>query len=666
MKRKVLLIEPNYKNKYPPMGLMKLATYFRMRGDNVHFFKGEMRELGTELLFDAFWKNARDNSLGEYTNSIRQFIRTGKLSILKELPKIINENELINVKERNKKKEYPQFEIVGVTTLFSFYWKQTISSIITAMDFVANNGKLLIGGIASSIMPEQLLKDIGVLSYKKYFEDKKCKKIIGQIEIGTKIINVHLHIGLLDKKGIIDKNDKTIIDELPLDYSILEEINYTYPANNAYFGYMTRGCINKCKFCSVHKLEPIYCPYISIVKQIKIVKERFGEQRNLLLLDNNVLASKYFSKIIDEIKKCGFEKDALYKPENIYKIALKNIKDKYNERAYAKKIISIYDEIAGTLSEIDQGNFYNNRENLGLLYVDTATSKNILLFDKIAGTVINQYFQQKINASKGQKRYIDFNQGVDARLINDAKMKKLAEINVSPLRIAFDRWDEIPKGKKQPMHEIYTDAIKLAAKYGIRELSNYLLYNTDEDTPDELYHRLRLNIKLCEELKVNIYSFPMKYHPIEEPNYFDNRSFTGKAWNRKYIRAVQAVLNALHGKIGRGKRFFEAAFGRNLTQFHEILLMPETFIIERYKYDNDAYQKHLKNGGKETLTPEEIKQFGNKKKEWKNKYDALNKEQKKRINKIIHNNIFTDETFAEIESDVLEVLEVLEYYRIKR
>ena len=29
MNRKVLLVEPNYKNKYPPMGLMKLATYYR-------------------------------------------------------------------------------------------------------------------------------------------------------------------------------------------------------------------------------------------------------------------------------------------------------------------------------------------------------------------------------------------------------------------------------------------------------------------------------------------------------------------------------------------------------------------------------------------------------------------------------------------------------------
>ena len=28
--RNVLLLEPNYKNKFPPIALMKLATYFRL------------------------------------------------------------------------------------------------------------------------------------------------------------------------------------------------------------------------------------------------------------------------------------------------------------------------------------------------------------------------------------------------------------------------------------------------------------------------------------------------------------------------------------------------------------------------------------------------------------------------------------------------------------
>ena len=39
---KILLVEPNYKNKYPPIGLMKISTYFKVKGDFVEFHKGLM------------------------------------------------------------------------------------------------------------------------------------------------------------------------------------------------------------------------------------------------------------------------------------------------------------------------------------------------------------------------------------------------------------------------------------------------------------------------------------------------------------------------------------------------------------------------------------------------------------------------------------------------
>ena len=42
MNRKVLLLEPNYHNKYPPMGLMKLAMYYRLQRDQVSFYKGDL------------------------------------------------------------------------------------------------------------------------------------------------------------------------------------------------------------------------------------------------------------------------------------------------------------------------------------------------------------------------------------------------------------------------------------------------------------------------------------------------------------------------------------------------------------------------------------------------------------------------------------------------
>jgi hypothetical protein len=41
--KRILLIEPAYKNKYPPLGLMKIAQYHGPRGkrDFVTFIKGE-------------------------------------------------------------------------------------------------------------------------------------------------------------------------------------------------------------------------------------------------------------------------------------------------------------------------------------------------------------------------------------------------------------------------------------------------------------------------------------------------------------------------------------------------------------------------------------------------------------------------------------------------
>lgn len=636
-----MLLEPNYKNKYPPMGLMKLATYFRDRGDEVRFFKGDMRDLAVELLFEEFWADAYDIALGEYTDLMRQHIKTGKLAPLNDIPEFSGVQRLRDARARYKAGNYPKFDLICVTTLFTFYWKETIKTIEVAKKFVSEEGRIIVGGIASSILPEEIEKATGI---KPYLNDRSG--------------------ALLDRSGQIDPDSEVIIDELPLDYSILEEIDYVYPVSNAYFGYMTRGCVNRCYFCAVPRLEPKYCQHISIKRQIEETTKRFGAQKDLLLLDNNVFASRSFNEIIDEIKELGFGVDATtYTPPNEYTIAIENIRNHYNSKTYVRKAVKFYDNVSAKLSETEQGEFYNAREVLGLLYADTAIAKSVLEFDKTFSPLYEKHIFSKLS-SRGRFRYVDFNQGVDARLVTEDKMKKLVEVNIRPLRIAFDRWDVDPqRPSSRPMREVYENAVRLAVKYGIRDLSNYLLYNTDEDTPDELYLRLQLNVKLCEELNVSIYSFPMKYHPVDDPDYFDNRNFIGKAWNRKFIRAIQAVLNSTHGKIGRGKSFFEAAFGKTLDQFHEILLMPEAFIIERYKYDRKAYEAYLANGGTKKLNPEDVDRYGGMTDEWREKFSTLTSEQRKQTERIIHDNIFTEET---ILTDDSAVNDVLQYYRIKR
>lgn len=93
-----------------------------------------------------------------------------------------------------------------------------------------------------------------------------------------------------------------------------------------------------------------------------------------------------------------------------------------------------------------------------------------------------------------KKRIVDFNQDIDSRLITEANMGKLAEVNIYPLRIAFDHWK---------LKDIYKKSIRTAVGSGIKSLSNYLLYNF-EDKPEELYHCLRMNVDLCKELGASI------------------------------------------------------------------------------------------------------------------------------------------------------------------
>lgn len=619
MNRKVLLIEPNYKNKYPPMGLMKLATYFRKLGDDVRFFKGNLKEYAAELLYEEFNKEVGNEGLARYSKKIIDYLRTGKYNFLDGIPDFRNsqlEEKLNLYRIRYKEKQYPKFDIVGVSTLFTFYWNKTIETINYSKYFCRDDGRILIGGIASTILPNEIEKETGIKPYT----------------------------GLLNKKGIIDENNEDIIDELPLDYSILDEIDYEYPAKDSYFGYMTRGCVNNCKFCAVPKLEPIYIKYITLKDQIKEIEKSFGARKDLLLMDNNVFASACFNEIIDEIKECGFEKNSKYIASDEYDITMENLKKGVNNRAYKKKIVKIYNQLSEKMTDDDAGDIYSQREKFNLLYSETVILENVIAFDSVFRPL---YEKLVTNRKRPRSRYIDFNQGVDARLVTEEKMKKLAEINIRPLRIAFDHYS---------MKKTYIEAVRIAAKYGITNLSNYLLYNF-EDKPEELYYRMKINIDLCEELDVTIYSFPMKYHPIDDPEYFRNRNYIGKHWNRKFIRAIQAVLNATKGKIGRNKTFFEEAFGKDANEFNKILWMPEEFIIYRRKY-NEKLRSKLEETYKNHYNDE-----NNLMNEWWNKFNALDDKRLKKVKEIVAKNRFSDEDLKNCKDEL--VLEVLEYYRIK-
>jgi hypothetical protein len=129
-------------------------------------------------------------------------------------------------------------------------------------------------------------------------------------------------------------------------------------------------------------------------------------------------------------------------------------------------------------------------------------------------------------------------------------------------------------------------------------------------------------------------------------DYSHNRDFIGEHWNRKYIRAVQAILNSTKGKIGRGKTFFYKAFGHSETEFYELLEMPETFIIYRYFFEW-VKDKH-------TASTDNWRNC------WNDCMQNLSDNERTTVIDVIHKNIFNSEVVSQFPHPKIKRL--LVYY----
>lgn len=421
MGNNILLIEPGYRNKYPPLGLMKLASYHHDRGDTVRFVKGE----GDTVLFDAW-------------------------------------------------------DRVYVTTLFSFEWKRTSLAIDFAIRAAGNQPeRVFVGGIAASLMHGEFINEPGWAG---------VRFIKGLLD-GPPALALQLSADEGDF-GADDLAGQPIEERIP-NYGILKHIDYVYPVNDAYFGYASRGCIRKCHFCGVPVLEGGQKEMPPLFDFVSGIERRYGAKKDLILMDNNVTASKRYKEIIAEICDLGFT--------------------------------------AGAVLERGGSRF---------------------------------------------KRRVDFNQGVDARILAKSPMylKEMAKICISPLRIAFDHIG---------VRKVYETAVRMAKDNNITALSNYMLYNF-MDTPDDLYQRMALNIRLNEELGVRIWSFPMRYQPVT----LKDRSHIGKNWNRYFLRSFQIMLQATRGIVSGNAKFFNRAYGSDQEEFKRLLSYPHGFIFHREYYEN--------------------------------------------------------------------------------
>nr|VFK77762.1 MAG: Radical SAM superfamily enzyme YgiQ, UPF0313 family [Candidatus Kentron sp. SD] len=197
--------------------------------------------------------------------------------------------------------------------------------------------------------------------------------------------------------------------------------------------------------------------------------------------------------------------------------------------------------------------------------------------EKHLNTIKTLGFQRGAKIGRRQ-RTIDFNQGIDARLIaaKPELAAALGRLAMKPIRLAFDFLSPA-------IERDYRKAITLLAEQGFLEFTTYMLYNY-RDTPEDFYRRLQVNVELSRELDIRVSGFPMRYIPITDTK----RGFVSSQWKWRQLRGIQCVLQATHGLVSPNPAFIAAAFGKDIEDFSRILAMPDRYIVYREHYKNNG------------------------------------------------------------------------------
>jgi len=319
---RVLLVQPNYYTRFPPLGLLKLSTYHKKLGDETYLVKG------------------------------------------------CNEAPWIPDK-------------IYVTSLFTYAWKPVHDAVKFYKEKYPS-AKIILGGIYATLMPEHAAMS-GAKVHQGIFEDA---------------------------------------EDLMPDYSL-------EPEWGASIIFSSRGCIRKCPFCAVPKLEPNFIFKKSIKNLI------YPSHKKVIFWDNNLMASPCWKEVLQEVRELGLK--------------------------------------------------------------------------------------------------VDFNQGIDARILTPEKAETIASLKTELIRIAFDGRDsekDVEKG------------VRLLIEAGVRpkKILAYLLYNFD-DSPEDLLHRLK------KTMEWGIASYPMRYQPISGEFALKKDSFVGPKWTAELLEQIADARRVL-GKHG--------------------------------------------------------------------------------------------------------------------
>lgn len=128
MKRNILLVEPAYKNPYPPLGLMKISTWHQNQGDNVTFIKDVPHNLAS----------CSATQLDLPLSDAKGLLNSGHPSL-----------------------ERKNFDVIYITSLFTYQAKEVRDSILYFREKYPK-AEIKVGGIMATLLPKYIEENTGI------------------------------------------------------------------------------------------------------------------------------------------------------------------------------------------------------------------------------------------------------------------------------------------------------------------------------------------------------------------------------------------------------------------------------------------------------------------------------------------------------------------------
>ena len=280
----------------------------------------------------------------------------------------------------------PEFmpNVIFVTSLFTWTW-ESVRNAVYHYSQAYPKAEVILGGIYASLMPEHAESEV-----------RPHIVWVGQIPEAE---------DLMPRYDLVPENTKSIV-------------------------FASRGCVRRCLFCAVPKLEPTFEGEVSISHLV------CPGHSEIVLLDNNFLASPHKSEVLSEL------------------VQLRN--------------------------------------------------------------------------KKGQRYLVDFNQGLDARLVTPEIASALRRLRMRCVRLAYDYYTVRNSVAK-------AIAALIEAGFRGRDIVVYTLYGWN-DSPEDFFQRIR------DMAQWGVSIYPMRYQPTDA---LEKNAFIPERWSREELEMVFDAQRAL-------------------------------------------------------------------------------------------------------------------------